>query len=211
MVESLLKPSLHALEFSQDFPSDGSCFVGGSTAAFCWGLTDEVQEKKILLCSRASIGMAKNLMMGATITTIQDTRLFEVQSIVHGGKLVFISSPAKTILDLLERPKLASSSLATKNYLETFLLRYGHAGLENLVSLLDVIKVGAVYKRLGFFLELIDKKHFQQIEHCHKKISKGNSYLEFAGEKVRLSSRWHLWVPQNLSENREASPRAIST
>lgn len=56
---------------------------------------------------------------------------------------------------------------------------------------------GAVFKRLGFLLELFSPDGKTIIEKCKSQLSKGNVKLDPKLGADKLVTRWKLWIPKN--------------
>jgi hypothetical protein len=71
----------------------------------------------------------------------------------------------------------------------------------NLELLIDYAKRlgnGAVFKRLGFLLELLAREEEEALRACLSGLPKGNAKLDSALPAERLISKRRLWVPENL-------------
>jgi hypothetical protein len=54
-----------------------------------------------------------------------------------------------------------------------------------------------VFKRFGFFLEMIAPDEMKIIEKCREKLTAGNTKLDPKLSNKKLVTRWRLWVPDN--------------
>ena len=72
--------------------------------------------------------------------------------------------------------------------------------LEQLLDYADRMKNGAIYKRLGFFLERGQKIEDPVLSKLQKRLTAGNAKLDPSMQCNRLVSRWRLWVPENWKE-----------
>ncbi len=56
---------------------------------------------------------------------------------------------------------------------------------------------GAVFKRLGFLLELYAHDQQAAMNECKAQMTKGNTNLDPSLRADRLITRWRLWVPES--------------
>ncbi|HUS89023.1 MAG TPA: hypothetical protein VMW91_06580, partial [Desulfosporosinus sp.] len=59
---------------------------------------------------------------------------------------------------------------------------------------------GAVFKRLGFILELLSLGDQKTLGQCRERLTTGNSKLDPSIPANRLITRWRLWVPEKWAK-----------
>jgi len=165
---------------------DKQYYVGSYNAAIHWRLLDASD----ILSKSASdqFQLPVNKRAFGLINTEQD------------GKQVLMSNPTRTIIDLLDKPKLVESiylvEKAVVNYTNSqykdfeLMFQYAHS-----------FPSGAFYKRLGFLLERNFPNKTKLINHCLKNISRGYSYLDTRNMSDKIISKWNLWISQEMKYN----------
>lgn len=181
------------------FDTEKNCYIGSHSAAYYWGLTNKAEEKITLICSSNCKTYAKTLLQHSILRHAPLSEFYSIQVANDDGYQICISSPEKTILDLIDLQEATTLSTLANSYLKKYFQLYSSDGLQRLIDLLDECSVGAKYKRIGFLLEHLGGVPTWAVEHCQRRISRGNSYLAHSDVGVRLSSRWHLWVPKDFS------------
>ena len=56
---------------------------------------------------------------------------------------------------------------------------------------------GAVFKRLGFLMEIVAPDEMETIDKCRLRLTAGNTKLYPTLSNDKLITRWRLWVPEN--------------
>jgi len=72
--------------------------------------------------------------------------------------------------------------------------------LELLINYADQLSNGAVFKRLGFLLELYAPAEQLSIKKCKERLSSGNAKLDPKLSGNKLITRWRLWVSKRWIE-----------
>ncbi len=184
----------HNIVLRKDFPQNGSCYVGGLSALTYWGLLSTKSQKTSIFCSLDARKAADSLVDNAEIFA-RKTHSTHGLIKVREATSFLVASPEKAFLDLLRDPKLMKNTDTVISTLKHYLSDQPTKRIERLLMIADDYKIGVVYKRLGFLIELIDKNHLIAIQHCAERMSRGNSYLEQFGRPVCLATKWRLWIP----------------
>lgn len=176
------------------------CYIGGWTAAHHWGFTEQLFNS-IYVMTTKKVHQREQRLNGVIfkVKTILAKKIFGTQTIWSGQVKVSISDPTKTIIDGLNDPAVfggirmvadvLSAYIHSKEFNENKLLQYAN-------------KMGnsAVYKRLGFLVELLELDNTGNIvETCKINLKSGYSQLDPATPGDRLETRWNLWVPKFFS------------
>jgi predicted transcriptional regulator of viral defense system len=131
----------------------------------------------------------------------REAATFGTRPVWRGQAKVAVSSPAKTIIDMLEDSALGGGIRHVSDCLDEF-LKEGTAPAKELIAMADRLGNGAVFKRLGFLLE--QRGPNDLIAACHERLMAGNAKLDPALSCPRLATRWRLWSPAGWAHG---SPR----
>lgn len=173
------------------------CYIGGWSAAEYWGLTEQIFRVLIVFTLQKKHDLQPNIKGSEfLLTKIPASNLFGLKSIWRGQIKVSISDPSRTIIDLLNTPKLGGGIRPVTDIFYNY-LKSEYKNTELLIEYAKKLDNGAVYKRLGFLLEHYVPEEKNLIGICKKLITHGNSKLDPQLEKANLATRWHLWLPKN--------------
>lgn len=172
------------------------CYIGALSAAEYWGLTNQ----KISNLFIFTIKKPKNHNpvinhVSYCLRTIPEDAMFGLTSVVRDTAEVFVSDPARTMVDLLVDPQLGGG---INNVIDT-LISYLKSSHKNMELLLDYAKHHynrAVVKRLGYLLERCQSGEFNTIWFCKSMMNTGYIKLDSQMSADKLITRWGLWVSQ---------------
>lgn len=169
-------------------------YIGGWSAAEHWGLTEQLFRSVCVITSR-SIRTKEQTIQGIPFTVKHARRaaMFSTRPIWRGSTRIEVSTPGKTVIDMLDDPALGGGIRHVNECLGELLEKKMESGKE-LIALGDKLGNGAVFKRLGFLLERRSGTA-DLVEACRERLTTGNAKLDPALNCPRLISRWRLWVP----------------
>ncbi len=176
------------------------CYIGGWTAAHHWGLTEQIFNSIYVMTSKKVHQREQNLNgVIFKIKTILPKKIFGTQFIWSGKVKIAISDPAKTVIDGLNDPAVFGGVRMVADVLSA----YVHSKEFNQKKLLEYAEMmgnSAVYKRLGFLIELLKFDDAATIASiCKSHLKSGYSQLDPATTGDRLETQWHLWVPKSFN------------
>jgi predicted transcriptional regulator of viral defense system len=171
-------------------------YIGGWSALEYWDLTEQLFRSICVLTSkRTTYGELTHQGVNFFVKYIPGKRLFGTKTIWRGNVKIQISDAEKTILDIIDDPKLG----AGLQHLTDCLIEYKktHKEPDDLSRLLEyAIKInnGALFKKLGF---LAEKLGFESafLKTCTKHLTTGYAYLDKDAKENKLVTKWRLWVP----------------
>lgn len=177
------------------------CYIGGWSAAEYWGMTEQIFNSVIVMVQkdfkkrRQLIGNVEYLLH-----SVSEKLFFGLKTVWINNTRVKISDPSRVIVDILRDPSLGGGLRGAVD-----LLRYYFTSkdldLKQLISYLKQISVGAIYKRLGFLLELYCSDQQELINCCRSKLTSGYAKLDPSlKNNNKLVSQWKLWVPENWKQ-----------
>ncbi|MEX0943617.1 MAG: type IV toxin-antitoxin system AbiEi family antitoxin domain-containing protein [Pseudomonadales bacterium] len=172
------------------------CYIGGWCAAEYWDLTEQMF-RTVLVMSTKRPRQRKLSLKGTDflVKTIPDTALFGLQAVWRGQVKVSVSDATRTVLDMLADPQVGGGLRSTvdmfRNYLDS-----DKKALDLLIQYGVRFGNGAVFKRLGFLLELYAPEELDIMTQCRERLTAGNTKLDPASNTEKLITRWRLWVPE---------------
>jgi len=181
-------------------------YIGGWSACEHWGLTDQIFKETIVVSCR-TIRRRHMEIQGVPfyIKVVDKDKIFGTEIVWRGRTRVFVSDPARTVVDILDDPKIAGGIRHVADIIKTYL---SHKRRNDSLLLEYAHKLGnrTVFKRLGYLLEAAKVNDVILIETCHKAISSGISLLDpSAPRKGRFVRRWNLRVNVTVDSG-EAMP-----
>lgn len=169
-------------------------YIGGRTALEYWSLTEQIF-KDIVVVTARPVRVRSQRRHGAefTLKHIQKTKIFGTTPVWRHHTKVAISDVHRTIVDVLDDPKLGGGMQHVADCVYAYL---GRSDRDDtlLIQYADQLGNGAVFKRLGYILE--NRPQTEQLgSECLKRITKGNAKLDPSLKGDRLITKWHLFVP----------------
>ena len=168
------------------------CYFTGWTAANHWSLTEQAFRTTVLKTtqrvrtSEARLLDAKYLLVHAR----EETMTWGLDSVWHEEVRLLLADPARTVLDILDAPRLGGGIRHAAEILTSYL--DGHPG-SRLVEYGDRLGNGAVFKRLGYLLEVLGRNEPELTAACRARLSSGIALLDPSGPGAgRRVSAWGI-------------------
>lgn len=181
----------------------GPACIGGWSAAEHWGLTEQLFRSTCVLTTRPIRGKEQTIEgVPFTLKHVRKEALFATKAVWRGTVKIDVSSPAKTIIDMLDDPAIGGGIRHVADCLAAYLARED-AREGELLDIADQLGNRAVFKRLGFLAERLPDRR-TLAEACHKRLSRGTAKLDPSVPCPRLVARWRLWVPPSWTAGRPA-------
>jgi len=173
------------------------CYIGGWSAAEYWNLTEQIF-RTVVVMTRQKPRDRTPIIKGTTfmLRTISEKAMFGIKPVWRGQVKISVSDPTRTILDMLNDPRLGGG---IRSAVDMF-INYLKSENRNIVLLVDYAKRlgnGAVFKRLGFLLERFASSEKAAINACQLELTKGNAKLDPTLGMNKLITRWRLWLPKS--------------
>lgn len=170
-------------------------YIGGWTACEYWGLTDQVFRETVVIASRP-VRRRRTEIQGAPfyVKVVGRDKIFGTETVWRGQTRMFVSDPARTMVDILDDPKIGAGIRHVADILGAYL---SHERRNDSLLLEYAHKLGnrTVFKRLGYLLEATKVDDVALIEACCKAMSSGISLLDpGAPRKGRFVRRWNLRI-----------------
>jgi predicted transcriptional regulator of viral defense system len=176
----------------------GPACIGGWSAAEHWGLTEQLFRSTCVLTARP-IREKEQTIEGISFTLkhVRPEVLFAMRPVWRGSVRIDVSSPAKTIIDMLDDPAIGGGIRHVADCLAAYFERED-ASSDDLLDIADRLGNRAVFKRLGFLAERLRGRQ-DLVEACHECLSRGTAKLDPSAPCPSLVTRWRLWVPPSWS------------
>jgi len=178
------------------------CYIGGWSAAEYWGLTEQLF-RSTLVITAASVRSRTVQLLG------HEFHLFRVPAdfisgtalVWRGPERVHVSDQERTIVDCLRYPELCGGV----RHLFNIVRAYGQnekRNFEKLARRAMETKSGAVWKRLGYFAELLWPNEVGLIDEARRHVTAGYIRLDpSVRRRGRLLRRWRLSINVSLSQD----------
>lgn len=177
----------------------GPACIGGWSAAEHWGLTEQMFRSTCVLTSRP-IREKEQTIEGIpfVLKHVQPQTLFGMRPVWRGSVRIDVTSPAKTIIDMLDDPAIGGGIRHVAECLAAYVEREDASG-DELLTIADQLGNRAVFKRLGFLAERLPGQQ-DLAAACRERLSQGTAKLDPSAPCPRLVTRWRLWVPPSWSQ-----------
>ncbi len=171
------------------------CYIGGWSACEYWGLTDQIFKDIVVFTTRKSRKQKTEIQRTTYIVrNIKKEKIFGTKTIWRGQTRINVSDASRTLVDILNEPYLGGGIRNVAIILKEY---FGGENKDD-VRILDYIsKLGnrAVYKRLGYLLEILKIDSPKIIAICKSNISSGYSKIDPSlPKRGKILRRWNLWV-----------------
>ncbi|MDP3110639.1 MAG: type IV toxin-antitoxin system AbiEi family antitoxin domain-containing protein [Thermodesulfovibrionales bacterium] len=172
-------------------------YIGGWSAAEYWDLTEQVFRTIIVMTTQKPRNRAP-VIKGTSfmIQTVSERAMFGLKPVWRGQVKISVSDPARTILDMLNDPKLGGGIRPVADMLGNY-MKSENIDLKLLLEYAKQLGNGAVFKRLGFLLERFASDQTSVIDECKSQLTTGNTKLDPSLAADRLITRWRLWIPES--------------
>ena len=176
------------------------CYIGGWTAASHWGLTSQIFRATTVLTDQP-VRRSGSTIMG------EHFRIFRISPQGRSGLVrvsrgllkVAVSSPDRTIVDGLNRPKVCGGIRLLVEMIDS--LRRDRAFSHvRLASVARKVASGAAWKRFGYLAEHLWGDAFI-VREAERHITKGVAKLDpSAGSIGTIDHRWNLLINTHLDK-----------
>ena len=174
----------------------GLSYIGGWTAAEYWELTEQMFKDTVVLTSNP-VRKKHQVRHGARfwLSHIHKRKVFGTKAVWRGNTKVLVSDIHRTIIDILDNPKLGGGIQHVSDCLAVYLKNPARSDV-TLIEYAENLGNGAVMKRLGYLVDRLSGPSKLSIS-CREGMTAGNAKLDSALKCTRLITRWRLWVPPN--------------
>ena len=170
-------------------------YIGGFSAIKYWDLSEQIIETVYYFSTKQI--KDRNPIYGAIkfkIKTVKKEKTFGTKTIWYGSKKVKVSDPTKTIVDILDDPKLVGGMSVVydifKEYVES-----EYCDFKKLLDYTDRMSNKTIFKRLGFMIDVKFKNVPEQLMNIKDRLSSGYSYFDPIVDGEIIIDKWKLKVP----------------
>jgi predicted transcriptional regulator of viral defense system len=168
------------------------CYFTGWTAAGHWSLTEQVFRTTVLkTAGRVRESAVRLLDHDYLLSHIAEVELgWGIASVWLEEERLQIADPARTVVDILDAPRLAGGVRHGAEILSSYLDE--HEPLR-LVAYADRLGNRAVFKRLGYLIELLGRDEPEVTAACQERLSAGVALLDpDASRQGPRAPRWSV-------------------
>jgi predicted transcriptional regulator of viral defense system len=169
------------------------CYIGGWSACEHWGLTEQLF-RTVLVVTAHPVRERELELQGVSfrVTVRSEANLFGTVVVWRGQSKVSVSDPSRTIVDILDEPRLGGGIRTCADVLHEY-LSSEHRDDRLLIEYGDRLGNRTVFKRLGFILERAGELAPDLIAACLERRSAGLGTLDpSVAYKGRIVRRWGL-------------------
>lgn len=170
------------------------CYFTGWTAARHWALTEQVFRTTVLKSS-ARVRESTTVLLDHDYLVIHTDPAYLTWGLVSewsDGERLRYADPARTVVDILDAPRLGGGVRHSAEVLAAYLEDHDPALL---VDAAHNFGNGAVFKRLGYLAEQLDLDRGGLVATCRSRVTAGISALDPAGPHGGpRSARWGLRI-----------------
>jgi len=170
-------------------------YVAGFSAVKHWDFSEQIIETIYYFTTKKV--KERSPVFGSTrfqIKTIKNNRLFGTKTIWYGSKKVKVSDPSKTIVDILDDPKLVGGmSVVYEIFIEYMESKYCDFGI--LKEYAGRISNKTIFKRLGLMIDVKLDEVPTELLDLNKHISSGYSNFDPTIDSQLIVEKWKLKVP----------------
>jgi predicted transcriptional regulator of viral defense system len=170
------------------------CYFTGWTAANEWALTDQVFRTTVLKTS-ARVRVSSVTLLGHTylLSSVEKAEMdWGVKSQWKADSRLRFADPARTVVEIFDTPKIGGGIRHAAEILAAYLDEHDP---NLLVDYGDRLGNRAVFKRLGYCIEALERDLPATLEACRSRISAGISALDPDGPTGgHTVTRWALRV-----------------
>ncbi len=176
-------------------------YIGGWSACEHWGLSDQLFRVTIIVTAKAV--RARHVTVQGFpfwLRRVRPAKLFGTRSVWRERIPIPVSDPTRTVVDLLDDPGLGGGIREVSGVLRTY-LESSDRNDDLLLQYIEQLGNRAVFKRLGYLLEIISADVPAILDMCRRSKSAGVSLLDPSlPPKGPVLRRWNLRVNAALDE-----------
>jgi predicted transcriptional regulator of viral defense system len=171
------------------------CYLGGWTACEHWGLTEQIFQKLVVITGQKFRHREIVIQGSSFLLKCLPLRLhFGTQVIWRGQTQVSVSDPARTLVDILDDPRLGGGIRNVAEIVATYFAQ-DNDPKNTLIEYSSKLGNRTIFKRLGYLLEALGIPRPDLIDICQKNQSVGLTKLDpkidYSG---RILKRWNLRI-----------------
>jgi predicted transcriptional regulator of viral defense system len=182
------------------------CYIGGWSACEHWDLTEQVFRAVLVVTAKKVRERDVEMQSIAFHLTVRpDKAFFGTVQVWRGQARVMVSDPSRTIVDVLDDPRLGGGIRTVTDVLAEY-MRSEHRDDQLLLSYGDRLGNRAVFKRLGYIIERLGIDADELLAACLERRSAGVVALDPSVKtRGKIVRRWGLRANVPLAELGDAA------
>jgi predicted transcriptional regulator of viral defense system len=172
-------------------------YIGGFSAIKHWDLSEQIIETIYYFSTKQ--WKKRNVSHGSIkfkIKTIRENKFFGTKTIWYGSTKVMVSDPTKTIIDILDDPKIVGGMFVVDEIFSEY-TNSEYYDVELLLSYAKQMGNKTIFKRLGFMLDLMFEEVPEGFDNVKNNISSGYSMFDPSVGGKSIVEKWKLKVPSS--------------
>ena len=170
----------------------GPGYIAGFSAVKHWDLSEQIIESVTYFTLKQVKN--RNPIHGGIkfkLKTISKHKLFGLKTLWIGSKKIRISGPAKTMIDLLDDPKIVGGITIITDFLSEY-IDSDHYDLDLLIQYAHQMNNRTIFKRLGLIYEMMFDANEEVLSLFLKNISSGFSEFDPTVSSSHNIIKWKL-------------------
>lgn len=175
------------------------CYIGGWSACEYWDLTEQLSRTLLVVTARTVHERHVKLQgLPIRLTARPQDKLFGTIGVWRGQVRVQVSDPSRTIVDILDDPRLGGGLRNCADVLAEYMASR-HRNDSLLISYGDRLGNGTVFKRLGYLIEHLRVEAPVLVNTCLQRRTAGVTSLDPSIKvRGRILRRWRLRINVSL-------------
>ena len=169
------------------------CYIGGWSACEHWDLTEQVFRVTLVVTAKRVREREVDIQgLPFHLTVRSEEALFGTVEVWRRQNRVAVSDPTRTIVDILDNPRLGGGIRTVLDVLGEYMASQ-HRNDRLLIEYADRLGNRAVFKRLGYLIELLGIEADALLTACRERRSTGVVALDPSVKaRGRIVRRWGL-------------------
>jgi predicted transcriptional regulator of viral defense system len=177
------------------------CYIAGWSAAEHWGLTEQIFADLVVMTT-SDIRRRSHTIKGIRylVSTTTEAKMFGLETVWRDNARVRVSSPTRTVADMLDKPHLGGGIKHVGDVVIE-LLSGEYRNDDALIEFASKLRNRTLFKRLGFLIETTGLDAPKLLAVCRDNISAGYSRLDpNVRTRGRLLRRWNLEINVEIGD-----------
>ena len=183
-------------------------YIGGFSAIKYWDMSEQIFEHTVYLTTKQV--PSRNIIYSDirfNLKTIKPYKVFGTKTIWYDSLKVKVSDPSKTIIDILDDPKLGGGMRSARDIFDEYWASK-HKNLDLLLSYAEKMKNKTIFKRLGLLLELNALVEHHVLSSIKGQISSGYSCFDSTIDNPHVLRKWNLKIPTSWKKEYDLKKRS---
>ena len=172
----------------------GPGYIAGFSAVKHWDFSEQIIEYiTYFTCKKVKHRNPSHGGISFKLKTITPQKLFGLKNLWVGNKKIKISDPTKTMIDLLDDPKLVGGMSIVYDFFSEY-HESGYYDFELLIKYGQQMNNRAIFKRLGLLMETQFAASEEMLSVILTNLSRGLSEFDPTTPSQHILTKWRLKV-----------------